>query len=70
MVIGNALWKSYQQSHLVANQEELGKENYGFCLQNLSFIFTEFLNILKSYNMGPKLYYLSKGRHAADLYRP
>jgi hypothetical protein len=25
-----ALWQSYQKSHLVANQEDLGEENDGF----------------------------------------
>jgi len=30
-----ALWQSYQQSHLVANVEELGKKNYEFSLQSI-----------------------------------
>jgi hypothetical protein len=34
----SALWQSYQQSHLVANREDVGEEDYGFCLQNISFI--------------------------------
>jgi hypothetical protein len=32
-------------SNLVENQEELGEGNYEFCLQNISFIFVEFLNM-------------------------
>jgi hypothetical protein len=32
-----ALWKSHQQSHLVANREDLGEGNYGFCLRNIFF---------------------------------
>jgi hypothetical protein len=34
----SALWESYQQTHLVADQEDLGKGNDGYCLQNISFI--------------------------------
>jgi hypothetical protein len=32
-----ALWKSYQQSHPVANQEELGEGNDEFGLRNVFF---------------------------------
>jgi hypothetical protein len=28
----SALWQSYQQNHLAANLEDMGKGNYGFCL--------------------------------------
>jgi hypothetical protein len=38
----NALWQSYQQSYLVANQEVLGEGNVGFCVQSISFIPVEF----------------------------
>jgi hypothetical protein len=37
----SALYQSYQQNHLVANQEDLGERNYGFCLQNSSFVLVE-----------------------------
>jgi hypothetical protein len=38
MVIVIYLWQSYQQNHLVANQEELGVGNYGFKLRNREVI--------------------------------
>jgi hypothetical protein len=37
-----ALWLSYQ-SYLVASQEDLGEENYGCGLRNISFILRRFL---------------------------
>jgi hypothetical protein len=39
----SAIWQSYQQSHLVANQEDLSEENYEFCGRNHFFIIAEFL---------------------------
>jgi hypothetical protein len=41
----SAVWQSYQQGHLVASQEDLGKGNYGFYLQNVSFILVELFNM-------------------------
>jgi hypothetical protein len=44
-----ALWKSYQQGHLVANQEEM----MNFALQSISFILHRVLaHAVKSYDMG------------------
>jgi hypothetical protein len=34
----SALWKSYLQSYIVANREDEDEGNYGFFLQNISFI--------------------------------
>jgi hypothetical protein len=48
-----ALWQSYQQSHLAANQEELGEGNDEFILQVSLFIArSDFLRAVKSYTMG------------------
>jgi hypothetical protein len=38
----SALWQYYQQSQLIANQEDLGEVNDGFCLRNIPFILTEY----------------------------
>jgi hypothetical protein len=65
----SALWQSYQHSHLMDNQEELGDGNDGFCLRNISFLLVEFWD-LKSCGMGLHLYFHSEGRRAADFYRP
>jgi hypothetical protein len=43
----SALCQSYQQSHLVGNQEDLGERNDEFCLWNISFISTEFFMCCK-----------------------
>jgi hypothetical protein len=50
------LWKSYQKNHLVANRENLGDGNYGFCLRNISFILVVSLHAVQSYDMGPSAF--------------
>jgi hypothetical protein len=48
------LWKSYQQSHLVAKQENLEKEMMNLAFKVSLFILrSEFLHSVKSYDMGP-----------------
>jgi hypothetical protein len=44
-------WKS-EISHLVANREDLGEGNDGFCLRNISFILVEFLTCRKILRRG------------------
>jgi hypothetical protein len=43
-VQSSSLWKSCQQSHLIASREVL-EENYVFCPRNISFILVEFFNM-------------------------
>jgi hypothetical protein len=45
-------WQSYQQNHLLANQEDPGEENDGFCVQNIFFILGEFFNVLQTLTWG------------------
>jgi hypothetical protein len=67
----SALWQSYQQRHLVANWEDLGEGNDGFCLRNISFILVEFFNTPQNLTTwGLPLYFTPEGRCAADFYRP
>jgi hypothetical protein len=48
-----ALLQSFQQNHLVANQEEFGKGNYEFSLKVFLFVLqSDFLHTVKCYNMG------------------
>jgi hypothetical protein len=49
-----ALWQYYQQSRLVANQEELGEENYEFSLWSI-FVLTSkwFLRVVNSHDKWP-----------------
>jgi hypothetical protein len=48
-----ALWKSYQQSSLVAMQEELAKKIMNLALRSIYFVVrTVFLHAAKSYDMG------------------
>jgi hypothetical protein len=41
----SAVWQSYMQSYLVANQEVLGEGNDVLCLWNISFILVEIFNM-------------------------
>jgi hypothetical protein len=58
-------------SHLVANQEELGEENYEFSLRSI-FVHTSkwFLNALKSYDMGPTALLLLRRKVCCGLLSP
>jgi hypothetical protein len=42
LVHQSVLRELYHQGHLVANWEDLGDGNDGFCLRNIYFIFEEF----------------------------
>jgi hypothetical protein len=48
------LWKSFQQSHLVANQEKLAEANDEFSLRRIFFVLLcDILHVVKFYDMGP-----------------
>jgi hypothetical protein len=46
------LWQSYQQSHLVANREDMGGGNYGFFYEILLFIFAKYFSCHKILRQG------------------
>jgi hypothetical protein len=52
-----SLWQSYKQSYLVANQEELGEGNNGFCLRNISFILRRVIWRAVNTTCGRRLYF-------------
>jgi hypothetical protein len=60
----------YQQSHLVARQEELQKEMMHFAFVPFSYFEGIFKMLLKLTTWGRRLYFPSEGRRTADFYCP
>jgi hypothetical protein len=64
-----ASWQLYQQSYLVAKQEQLMKKMMSPPLTNYLFQTCRVLQLsVKFYDMGRRIYVLSEGRRAADLF--
>jgi hypothetical protein len=55
-------------SHLVANQEDIGEGNVE-CVRNIAFILVEFFNLSQNLTNIRRLHF-SEGRRAANFYRP
>jgi hypothetical protein len=56
----STLWHSYHQSKLVANRDDLGEGNGGFCLRNISVFLLELFYMpqcLTTWDL--RLYFLS-----------
>jgi hypothetical protein len=65
------LWQSYHQSHLVVKLEDLTEEMTNVALRISLFILKRVLwHTVKYYDMRRWIYFPSKERRAADLYRP
>jgi hypothetical protein len=76
---GEIWWNDINRGKLIhpselsgSEQEEQAKEMVDLALQSI-FVHTSwviFLHAIKSYDIGLRLYFSSKGRCAADFYRP
>jgi hypothetical protein len=66
----SAVWQFYLNSHLVANQGELGEGNNEFNGRSIFFHTSKwFLHAVKSNDMGPAALFPSEGRRAVEFCR-